>query len=130
MKIGITGSREGMSPNQEIEFVQSLEMVQDFEEFHHGDCVGADAKAHDIVRAFFPHVKIVVHPPIKTYMRAFKEGDEFREPDDYIQRDQNIVDEVDFLFATPLHDDEDRSGTWTTVRHARRSKTPFLVLKR
>jgi len=130
MKVGVTGTREGMSQHQKEQFV-----VKFFElnvtEFHHGDCLGADAEAHDIVREFFPAVRIIVHPPRSSYMRAYRQGDETRPPADYIPRDKNIVNETEYLIAAPLTDAEViRSGTWTTIRHARKTKKPNTILER
>jgi hypothetical protein len=52
MKIGFTGTRKGMSQHQKEQFV--LKMFElDPSEFRHGDCEGADAEAHDIIREFF-----------------------------------------------------------------------------
>lgn len=100
-------------------------------EFHHGDCIGADAEAHDIVREFFPQTKIVIHPPRLTYQRAYRSGDEYREPLDYIPRDRNIVESTDYLVGTPLDNDPaTRSGTWATIRHAIRTKKSHQVIER
>lgn len=130
MKIGFTGSREGMSQNQKEQFVLQLERFN-ITEFHHGDCEGADAQAHDIIREFYPDVKIVIHPPISDYRRAFKQGDEMREPDDYLPRDERIVNETSHLFGAPLTDEEDkRSGSWYTIRYARRRHKEYTLLKR
>ena len=130
MKIGFTGSREGMSQKQKEQFV--LEMLKlEPTEFHHGDCEGADAEAHDIVREFFPAAKIVVHPPLNSSKRAFKDGDETREPDDYLPRDERIVNETSFLFGAPKSNIElKRSGTWYTIRYARRKDKKYIVLER
>lgn len=130
MKVGVTGTREGMTQHQKEQFVLKMYELNP-SEFHHGDCVGADAEAHDMVREFFPDVWIVVHPPIKTYSRAYKQGDEYRAPLEYVQRDRNIVDETDFLIGAPLSDVEVwRSGSWTTIRHARKTGKNHEVLKR
>lgn len=130
MKIGFTGSREGMSENQKVAFVHRLQSMNPTE-FHHGDCEGADAEAHDLVREFFPDVVIVVHPPTLEDKRAFKQGDMTCLPLDYIPRDEQIVDAADFLFAAPLTDQEQkRSGTWYTVRYARRRDKDHYILPR
>ena len=131
MKIGFTGSREGMSQNQKEQFVLLMFQLRPTE-FHHGDCEGADAQAHDIIREFFPDVKIVVHPPISNYLRAFKEGDIMMEPDDYIPRDERIVDSADYLIGAPKVTDheERRSGSWYTIRYARRKNKLNKVLDR
>jgi hypothetical protein len=130
MKVGVTGTREGMTLHQKEQFVLKLFELK-VTEFHHGDCEGADAEAHDIVREFFPDVRIVVHPPSLTKTQAFRKGDEHRKPLPYIVRDKNIVDETEFLIGAPLSDTEVwRSGTWTTIRHARKTGKPHEVLKR
>ncbi len=130
MKIGFTGTREGMSQHQKEQFALKVYELN-VTEFHHGDCEGADADAHDIIRTIFPHIKIIVHPPINDYMRAYKNGDENREPAEYILRDKNIVNETDYLIGAPLiNQEQGRSGTWTTIRHARKTNKPHTVLER
>lgn len=131
MKIGFTGSREGMSENQKEQFVLLMYQLNPTE-FHHGDCEGADAQAHDIMREFFPNVKITVHPPISDYLRAFRVGDVMMEPDDYIPRDERIVDSTDYLIGAPkvTTHEERRSGSWYTIRYSRRKNKLSKVLDR
>ena len=100
-------------------------------EFHHGDCVGADAEAHLIVQNSFPNAKIVVHPPKEQIARAYCVGNELRAQFDYLERDKHIVEECEFLFAAPLRTQEQaRSGTWATIRHARHISRLHVVLPR
>ena len=129
MKVGFTGTREGMSQPQKEQFVVKL-FELGVHEFHHGDCIGADADAHDIVREFFPNVKIVTHPPDKTRTQAFRKGDESRVPAPYITRDKAIVNDTEWLIGSPLGPEKIRSGTWTTIRHARKINKPHTVLDR
>lgn len=130
MIIGFTGTRQGMSQNQKEQFVLKLFELNPTE-FHHGDCKGADAEAHDIVREFFPEVYIVIHPPELHYTQAFKQGDEHRVPGSYIDRDRDIVNDSDYLIGAPLTNDEIvRSGSWTTIRYARKTNKPYTVLER
>ena len=96
-------------------------------EFHHGDCIGADAEAHDIARAL--GYRIVMHPPINQSQRAFKSGDEERELLPYLDRNRRIVTETDALIAAPGENIERlRSGTWSTVRYARRVGRSIYVV--
>jgi len=130
MKIGFTGSREGMSQNQKEQFVLKMFELSPLE-FHHGDCDGADAQAHDIIREFFPHVRIIVHPPQSFQHRAMKAGDVMMPPDGYLARDYRIVDSTDYLVGAPKTDlEERRSGSWTTIRYARKKNKPHTVLER
>lgn len=131
MKIGFTGTRDGMSQSQKEQLILKLQEFE-FDEFHHGDCRGADAEAHDIVRKFFPHVKIHVYPPTIEFMRAFKEGDCSYPPEDYIPRDERIVNSTDFLIGAPKITtlEQKRSGSWYTIRYARRKGKNHHVLER
>jgi hypothetical protein len=130
MRIGFTGTREGMTDHQKEQFVLKMQDLSPTE-FHHGDCEGADAEAHDLVREFFPEVKIVVWPPNSAYRRAFKVGDETKEPESYLIRDKKIVDTVEYLFGAPKQNNEIiRSGTWTTIRYGRKTGKPVTVLER
>jgi hypothetical protein len=130
MKIGFTGTQIGMSLHQKEQFVLGM-LDLNPTEFHHGDCIGADAEAHDIVREFFPDVKIVAHPPEFSGKRAFKKCDEYRMPLPYLVRNHIIVDETDFLFGSPKDDIEElRSGTWATIRYSRKLNKQQRILTR
>lgn len=126
MKIGFTGTQHGMTPDQKHTVVNLLSRRDG--EFHHGDCIGADADAHDIAENL-PYW-IVSHPPINDAKRAHKKAHEFREPKDYLARNRDIVDETERLLATPREFEEElRSGTWATIRYARtRGRPVFIVL--
>lgn len=130
MKIGFTGTRQGMSQYQKEQFVIKLYEL-DITEFHHGDCIGADSDAHDIVREFFPNVTIIIHPPERKTTQAFRDGDLWHPPKPYIVRDKDIVRDCDYLIGAPLDNIEViRSGTWTTIRYARRVNRLHTVLER
>ena len=117
MKIGFTGTQIGTTTAQRAVLMQLLVAGT---EFHHGDCVGADENAHAIASSL--GLRTVCHPPINPAKRAFTENDETREPKDYIARNHDIVDETDFLLATPKFNAEElRSGTWATIRYAKKS---------
>jgi len=117
-----------MDLSQATQFVEFLKTT-DITEFHHGDCIGADAEAHHIVRTFFPHVKIIGHPPVNESKRAFCTFDEVRPADEYLVRNRAIVMCSDLLVATPGEAEEQlRSGTWSTVRYARHCEIPVKIL--
>jgi hypothetical protein len=130
MKIGFTGTQLGMSQHQKEQFVLKLDELG-VTEFHHGDCIGADGEAHDIVRLFFPKVWIVGHLPLSNGKRAFKKCDAYRDPLPYLVRDHKIVDETEFLIGSPKSDAEIlRSGTWATIRYARKKGDFLHILQR
>lgn len=88
-------------------------------EFHHGDCVGADAEAHDLAIALA--ATIVIHPPTNSLSRAHCKGDDSRAPKPYLDRNRDIVDETDVLVAAPADmTEQPKGGTWYTIRYARK----------
>ncbi|HZO23414.1 MAG TPA: hypothetical protein VFB37_13005 [Steroidobacteraceae bacterium] len=94
---------------------------------HHGDCIGADAEAHDI--AVQLGLAVVIHPPSEDYQRAFKSSPFVRAPRDFLKRNKDIVRETALLVAAPAGEIEElRSGTWSTVRYARRIGRPVWLI--
>lgn len=95
--------------------------------FHHGDCVGADEQAHDI--ALEAGLLTVGHPPTVLRYRAFTDVQEIHTPRPYIERNHDIVDVASILFAAPVTAEERvRSGTWATVRYARKTNVQVIIL--
>ena len=130
MKIGFTGTREGMSQQQKEEFALLINQLG-ATEFHHGDCAGADEDAHSIVREIFPGVRIIVHPPSSSYLQAYCRGDEHRAPATYLVRDRAIVESTEYLIGAPLSDTPaPKSGTWYTIRYAQKLGRPHTILAR
>lgn len=129
MKIGITGTREGMNEHQ-------FALVQDFltrhysegAEFHHGDCVGVDAEAALLAKEI--GYRIVGHPgPTTDGLRAFVECDESREPASHFKRNRTIVDVCEHLLVVPLQNEhQPRGGTWYTHDYAKKKSKPFTVI--
>ena len=127
MILGFTGTRSGMNEYQKRELKSLLEAWQPLE-FHHGDCVGADAEAHAI--ALEVGIPVVIHPPVSDKARAFcQKYKEIMKARPYLIRNQNIVTKASALVAAPATPDEIlRSGTWATVRYARKEGKPIHVL--
>jgi len=132
--IGFTGTRQGMSWLQKQFLRLTLQNICEIgkvNEFHHGGCVGADAEAHQIVRQIVPFT-IHVHWPENRKYEARLSGpfvSEGRKP--YLVRNEDIVKACDLLIAAPLTDKEQlRSGTWATIRCARRLGKECLILTR
>lgn len=119
MIVGFTGTQFGASTRQVVNLKFELSKLG-CTELHHGDCVGADAQAHAV--ALELGIPVVLHPPINMVKRAFCQGAmRCEEARHYLDRNQKIVDDVDILIACPFSPREmRRSGTWSTVRYARR----------
>ena len=135
MKIGFTGTQKGMTNQQArelIEYLLELHTLNDAQEFHHGDCIGADAHFHHILMKFMKYEAydcIYIHPPIDASKRAWCFSKHIFTPKPYIERNHDIVDAVDILIATPkTRREEVRSGTWATVRYARNSGKELHVI--
>jgi len=134
MKVGFTGTQQGMTDAQHERLMHILEDLDELGkngiiEFHHGDCVGADAEAHDI--ALHLGIAIIRHPPDKDDKRAFcKDSSGDKEPAPYLVRNRDIVNVTQILFATPKTVAEVlRSGTWFTIRYAKSRKKPVWVIR-
>lgn len=126
MKVGFTGTQQGMNRSQLEELRRFLQQIE-ASELHHGDCIGADAQAHAIAMAL--GMRVVIHPPINPTKRAFCKGNETLPELDYMQRNYRIVDSTDMLIAAPKTDYfQLRSGTWATVRYSVKQEKYTLVL--
>ena len=135
--VGFTGTKRGMTDSQKIEFKKWIRDQQP-RLFHHGDCVGADAEAHDIVWDMIHeeglNCSIVIHPPIDEKFRAFKGENQgfitILPPTSYLSRNKAIVRAASILAATPRRIQEQlRSGTWATIRYARAKPIPVQIFE-
>jgi hypothetical protein len=126
--LGFTGTHQGMQ-NSQKETIARLVGFFVPDEAHHGDCVGADADFHDIVRQETNAV-IVVHPPTNPKRRAWKAGDFVLPVKPYMVRDDDIINESDLMLATPFQVNEQGrgSGTWAVIRHTRKAKKPLIIV--
>jgi hypothetical protein len=126
MKLGMTGSRMGMTDNAKLRLKYFLN-ENNISEAHHGDCIGADNEFHDIITEY--NIQSVIHPPTNNKARAFCSGTIILPEKDYIPRNHDIVDSTDLLIAFPSSTtEEQRSGTWATIRYARKiGKQVFII---
>lgn len=134
MRIGFTGTRKGMTSIQSQVVFDEMMLCNagphdEVTEAHHGCCIGADAQ-FDVMLAYMPKTCVVHgHPPlITTAMAADLNCDVMHPPRDYLPRNRDIVDAVDTLFAAPSGEEELRSGTWSTVRYARKRGIHICVI--
>lgn len=131
-KIGVTATRNGLTLAQVTVFSDlfgELVAVADPEkvELHHGDCVGGDATLDRIAKMY--GVWRVGHPPTNDAYRAWCDVDELLEPKEYIARNHDIVDVTTELWVgAGGMTEQQRSGTWATVRYARRHDRPITIV--
>lgn len=129
MHLGVTGTRKGLSEKQfnlVKEFVKENTSI--ISHFHHGDCIGVDVQIATLVEHYLPKVWIVSHPSRGVKTRAHGPAHEIMRPKDYIVRDQDIVDNSEYLWACPDGKERIRSGTWTTVRMARKKGLSITII--
>jgi len=156
VRLGFTGTKYGISKFQEESFIKVLEALYEYTEcFSHGDCVGADKRAHQIVLRL--PINIHIFPPNKRIYKAFTFESSpglclvnpltssediiavkkclngvdifLHKADDYLSRDRSIVRNSDVLVACPGQNSEQiRSGTWYTIRQARKRKIPIYKI--
>lgn len=80
------------------------------------------------MREFDPNIRIIVHPPIDHQFRAYLEGDAKDVMRPYLIRNQVIVEATDVLIAMPNGEEKLRSGTWSTIRYAKRAGKKVYIL--
>ena len=74
-------------------------------------------------------LRVEIHPPSLDTLRAHCRGDVVRERLPYLERDRAMVRAVEQLVACPRTSQEDEiSGTWTTVRYARQARKPVVIV--
>jgi len=128
MSIGFTGTQIGLSQKQkEVLWSVLKKFVQIDKSFRHGDCIGADAEAHAI--AVDLGFKVTLHPPKENSKRSFCKQAVVLPTKDYLDRNKDIVNASKVLIACPKGVQEEvRSGTWATVRYARKIKKDLIII--
>jgi hypothetical protein len=131
-RVGFTGTQVGMTGDQSAAvytLLLTFKSEKEGNEFHHGGCVGADVQAAALARA--AGYKTIRHPGDNPE----KQDDLFLD-DDYrvvlenLARNRLIVDETSMMIAAPKEDKEVlRSGTWATIRYARKVDKPLYVVQ-
>ena len=129
MDVGVTATRKGITEPQSASLTRVLRVLQErdgAESLHHGDCIGGDVQATTIARRL--GYRVVSHPPTVPRLRAYCPADEVLPPLPYLERDRRIVDTVAVLVACPDGSERKRSGTWYTVRYARRRGVRTVIV--
>lgn len=128
---GFTGTRQGMTGLQINEFHRIIQENSPHR-FIHGGCHGADLQAHDIVYRE-KGIYIEVWPAIGAKTpdwNALGKPNLLRPAKRPLERNADIVNLCDLLIATPHTVEEQlRSGTWATIRYARRIHRPYMIIR-
>jgi len=123
--LGFTGTSKGMTEAQKRMLVYFLEPLEG--EFHFGDDAGADKEAAEIARKL--GYRLISHPPVNAFHRAFVPSNVEYPPLPFLVRNKAIVAATQILIAAPKTVGEVlRSGTWATVRYARKMNRKIIML--
>lgn len=125
---GFTGTQKGMTDPQADKLEEALSYLPKGRWIgHHGDCIGADQEFDGMLDVMC--FDKIIHPPIDPKKRAFCKGPTILKPKPYLERNHDIVDAVEFMFAAPKEKlPKTRSGTWATIRYAEKlCKTLIMI---
>lgn len=129
LRLGFTGSQHGVTTAQRYALLHVLARYRLFGALwmHNGDCLGADNVAAKLWQEL--DGKVHLHPPSIDTKRAFMYGEFVEAPRPYLDRNKDIVCSCDELVATPAEMFEQlRSGTWATIRFARKIGRPVTII--
>lgn len=127
MMVAITGTRQGLSLQQKA----TLELWLAFHPLNclcHGAAYGTDE--YLAVRANEGTHVIAFPCNLKgqTSEKAIQASDEVFDAEPPLERNRAMVDYAMELIAFPrLMEEEQRSGTWATIRYARRRNVPVTI---
>lgn len=138
--IAVTGTRKGMTQLQKYWFLTILPNCPD--ELMHGGAEGADEDADTLFGAFEAfgslaaqtalYKKVSVYPCNEARFSYWLKKPEPRIINQILPplvRNELMVKRCSFLVATPASQFEQiRSGTWATIRYARKTKKPGAIV--
>ena len=139
MNVGFTGTHRGMTEPQKYGVRRLLtnyllQMAGQRVRFRHGLCVGSDDQsaciAHELGFYVIAYPGFPPKDPENLSNRGlFQFNDEVMPAGPFLDRDKLIVDASSIMLATPFTKQEViRSGTWATVRYARRVHKPVILI--
>ncbi len=130
IKIGFTGTRDISKVSKER--LQKLwEVMLDYKifinvEVIHGGAKGADEYFHNICVEHMTSIKIRWAYVVRELKGIYEEYP----PEPPLSRNKKIVDDCDILIALPIdpNKEEVRSGTWSTIRYARKQNKQIIII--
>ena len=136
MKLGFTATRKGCTSAQLKSAAEVLERLRP-SLVNQGCCLGGDAELTQllvmkIADESLPECTVVGHPSTNKGMTsevALTLCDEVHQPLPPLERNGNIVANSEALLACPETAEEVvRSGTWATIRKARKHGLPIYLI--
>jgi len=133
MKIGFTGTRNGLTEKQNAGLFIMLQKLKEekIESISHGGCKGADTSFHLMISPQYVN-KIFIHPGDILQFDFWNNLDgSFKvfEPRPYLERNKTIVNDSDLMFVCPDgYKEKIRSGTWSTYRYAKKLGKKIIII--
>lgn len=129
MNVGITASRNGPTDYQMC-LIEGLLLYDNVEVFRHGSCKGGDVAVARLIRKLFPKCYIIAHPGPKDnpFYESSGVDDEILPNKEFLERNRDIVNNIDKLYALPEGPETLRSGTWSTVRYAKKINKQVCII--
>ena len=131
--ISFTGTQSGMTDKQQSVVKGILHgcYVSGARKVHHGMCIGADNQFHNL--AVEIGFTIFGHPGLNKFRKVWNRADvkcDITYPEKYfLDRNLDIVNSGTILIATPKgFKEETRSGTWATIRCAKRLHKEIYIV--
>jgi predicted Rossmann fold nucleotide-binding protein DprA/Smf involved in DNA uptake len=129
MTIGFTGTRKGMTPEQIARATELLSTLGATRVVH-GCAVGADREFHALTKKLLVVMRPVFTEQVSWAYAIAGPGDTVidNEPDPLL-RNRAIVHGADVMLAAPSGTrEEQRSGTWATIRYARKKEKHVIIV--
>jgi hypothetical protein len=150
MRIGITGTRDGMTLDQEYRFqriIIKLDIEEKITEYRGGDCIGVDDETtylmYDYSMGNLPiiekgnlitngknPIKLICHPPLKEDLRAWNPHYDLILPaKSYFARNRDIVDNSDVVIVIPKQmSHQTYGGTWQAHDYAVKKGKRVIII--
>lgn len=127
MKVGFTGTQQGMSSEQRATVAEILNSLGHISVAIHGACIGADYDFNQICSEM--DIPIEAYPSTIKGKTAECVGAWLHPPMPPLDRNRAIVERADIILACPAQYEEIlRSGTWATVRYARKANVKLIII--
>ncbi len=133
--IGFTGSRQGMTSEQQIDVTRPVHAIESQAKGEsrsvravHGDCIGSDKQFDEVCKVLV--VPCGIRPCTLENMRAWCDSEVLADPEPPMKRNRAIVSDADVLIATPPNYERIKrgSGTWATIGFGERAGIRVIVV--
>lgn len=132
--IVFTGTRQGMNEKQIKEVIDELIRWEEFLKLPdnkiyaiHGGCRGADLQFHHIAKGLGLPIKIYPST-LNERTSEYDDAVEVFPVDQPLKRNHSMVDIASVVIAGPSGPEVLRSGTWATIRYARKRRNLPLII--